>query len=55
MPHKMAEILLKNNMIDFLASNLLNHSQMDWLEKALKLKNVQKSIMRGELLNDTIL
>ena len=54
-PKKIAETLLQQGMIDFLSSDLHRPSQLEWLEKGLKLKSVQKLIQSGELLNNSLL
>lgn len=54
-PRKLGEILMKRNLIDFLASDLHKPAQLDWMEKSLRLKGVQKLIQSGKLLNQSLL
>lgn len=52
---QLGNVLLKNGMIDFLASDLHKPSQLGFLEKGLKLRSVQKLIRDGSVLNGSLL
>lgn len=54
-PKKVAEHLLSWKQIDFLGSDLHRIRQFDVLEKALKLKKIQRAIAHSEVLNDALL
>jgi len=54
-PRKLGEVLIRNEMVHFLASDLHKPSQLQSLEKGLKLKRVQKLIESGMLLNESLL
>jgi len=55
MPKKIGERLIKENLVDFLATDLHKPAQLGWLEKGLKLNSVQKLIRSQKLLNPSLL
>jgi len=54
MPKKLGLELVKNDMVDFLASDLHRVSQIDFLRKGLEMREVQKLIKRGRLFNSRL-
>lgn len=54
-PERIGKSLLKNEMVDFLGSDLHRSSHLEYLEKGLKSKEVQKSLKENIIKNHTIL
>ncbi|WP_436517634.1 tyrosine-protein phosphatase [Ekhidna sp. To15] len=54
-PEHMGKLLLKNEMVDFLGSDLHRFSHLEYLEKGLKTKYVQQSLNRNCIKNQLLL
>lgn len=54
-PEKISKLLLKNEMIDFLGSDLHRSSHLPFLERGLKSKEIQKSLKGNKFKNHQLL
>ncbi|MEO9482242.1 MAG: CpsB/CapC family capsule biosynthesis tyrosine phosphatase [Ekhidna sp.] len=54
-PEQVGKLLLQNDMVDFLGSDLHRASHLAYLEKGLNSKEVQRILKRGELKNRQLL
>lgn len=54
-PQQIAKELLRQNMVDFLGSDLHKISQMDFLEKGLIVKETQNYLKKGNCLNSSLI